>query len=60
MMLIHSGKKTKKGGGLMAEATGSIAEKGADAFFDVLKIAVAIGVSAVGSGYVLGIIFGAL
>lgn len=41
----------------MAEAT--LADRGADAFFDVLRIGAAIGVSAVGAGYVLGIIFGA-
>jgi hypothetical protein len=42
----------------MADPT--IADKGADAFFDVLRIATAIGVAAVGTGYVLGVIFGAL
>lgn len=39
---------------------GTLATKGADAFFSTLEIAVAIGVAAVGVGYVLNIVFAAL
>jgi hypothetical protein len=56
LMALHH-KENKKGGKRMA---GALAEKGADAFFATLEIAVAIGVAAVGVGYVLDIVFAAL
>ena len=56
LTLIQTNSDSKGGVNMASE----LAVKGADAFFDVLQIAVAIGVAAVGVGYILNIVFAAL